>query len=86
LALARDTSINVKARYGSFSPCRGENLLEGGIPFHCENGVFSLKQVYAVTAIIPPGMIISSRVKTTSDIGTRCVTVSFLFRSPVVEE
>jgi hypothetical protein len=72
-----------KVRYGSFSPCRGTGRLEGGLPFHENNGKFSLSQVYSMTGVIAAGLIVSSRVRTTAEAGTREVTVTFLFREPV---
>jgi hypothetical protein len=82
LAADRDTSVKVKARFGSFSPVRGTNLLEGGLQFFPPASRFDLKQVYSVTAVLSAGLKLSSRVITTSDAGTRVVTVNFLFRLP----
>jgi len=82
LAADRDTSVKVKARFGSFSPIRGTNRIQGGLHFFPGSGKFELRQVYSVTAVIAAGLKLSSRVITTADTGTRTVTVNFLFRLP----
>lgn len=82
LAANRDTSVKVKARFGSFSPARGTNKIGGGLQFFPGEGKFELRQVYSVTAKLSAGLKLSSRVITTADAGTRLVSVNFLFRIP----
>lgn len=82
LAADRNTSVKMKARFGSFSPMRGASNLLGGLQFFPSSGLFSLRQTYAVTSILSAGLKLSSRVCTTADAGTRVVTVNFLLRVP----
>jgi hypothetical protein len=78
-AMAAD--VEVRVRYGSFCPVRGQKGIEGGL-----HGIgqdrFSLRQPYSMTDILPAGTIISARMKTTSDVGTRKLACTYIFRTP----
>jgi hypothetical protein len=81
LVAARDTTVKVRVRYGSFCPVRGADGTEGGL-VGIGRERFEVRQPYSMTSLIPAGMIISARMKTTADVGTRKLTTTYIFRTP----
>ena len=78
-----DTTHATRARYDGFSPVRGARGIDGGARLLGSNS-FLLRNELAVTELIPTGLLLSGRLKTTAALGTRKLALNFFFRKPFV--
>lgn len=81
VAFAHPTTVNVRAVFNSFVPIRGANNIEAGLRI-VGSGSFVVENTHTMTDIIPAGMCIAVKIRTTIGGTKREFGVNFIFREP----
>lgn len=71
----------IRARYNGFSPVRGTDGVEGGLPMLGDSS-FIYQNTNHVTSKITAGLVLSARLRTVADVGNRDFVVGVIFRKP----
>jgi len=75
------TDVTLRARFDGFSPVRGTHGLDGGFRL-LNSATMLLRNEIGITAILPAGLILSLRLRTSVVVGAREMAVSYIFRKP----
>jgi hypothetical protein len=73
---------STKSRFAAFNPLRGTDGTEGGFQILGSHS-FQMNNPHSLTAVMPTGMVFSTRLHTSVTVGTRNLSCNFIFRIPV---
>lgn len=79
---AHTTSARIRCILDRFSPIRGTDGISSGFHLLAGDGVENIRSESNYTDLIPVGVILSARFKTTSGVGQREITINYRFREP----